>query len=82
MSRRRLARQQVVGVPALLLDAPAVGWMTSCAENEKMPHAQPVIHSRMAQKFAGAGLKKATYIVGMPGPSVLIGKRGDWQWSA
>jgi hypothetical protein len=66
----------------LCLAAPAVGWMTSCAESEKMPHAQPVIHSRMAQKFAGAGLKIATDTAGMPGPSVLIGERGDWQRSA
>jgi hypothetical protein len=50
--------------------------MTSCVENEKMPHAQPVIHSRMAQNFAGAGLKIATDTAGtLGGRSFSLARR-------
>jgi hypothetical protein len=44
---------------------------------EKMPYAQPGLRSRMAQRFAGTGLKIATDTAGMLGPFILIGERGD-----
>jgi hypothetical protein len=52
---------------------------------EKILHTQPVPRSWMAQQFAGAGLKIATDIAGMPGRSFLLargeinsGRRGIW----
>jgi hypothetical protein len=48
---------------------------------EKIPYTQPVPRLRMAQQFAGAGLKIATDIAGMLGPFDLIGERGDQQRS-
>jgi hypothetical protein len=42
------------------LTARGARWRTSCVRSEKMPHAQPVLHSRRAQQFAEAGLKIAT----------------------
>jgi hypothetical protein len=49
---------------------------------EKRLHTQPVPSLRMAQQFAGAGLKIVTDIAGRLGPFVLIGERRDQQRSA
>jgi hypothetical protein len=49
MSQRRLTRQQVVSDTVPLLDCAGARWRTSCVQSEKMPHAQPALHSRRAQ---------------------------------
>jgi hypothetical protein len=39
------------------LTARGARWRTSCVQSEKIPHAQPALHSRGEQQFAEAGLK-------------------------
>jgi hypothetical protein len=39
------------------LTARGARWRTSCVQSEKMPHAQPALHSRRVQQLAEAGLK-------------------------
>ena len=39
------------------LTARGAKWRTSCVQSEKMPHAQPALHSRRAQQFTEARLE-------------------------
>jgi hypothetical protein len=47
-------------------------------QSEKIPHAQPALHSRRAQQFAETGLKIATDTAGILGRShsCRLGERG------
>ena len=47
-------------------------------QSEKMPHAQPALHSRRAQQFAEAGLKIATDTAGVLGRSHSHWRKGEF----
>jgi hypothetical protein len=58
------------------LTARGARWRASCVQSEKMPHAQPPLHSRRAQQFAEAGLKIATDTASMLGRSHSHWRKG------
>src|SRR2546421_5186653 len=63
--------------PRLGLVKGVIGLGADCAATrpmEKMPHAQPVPRSRMAQRFVGAGSSEAP---AKTGPFILIGENRD-----